>query len=271
MLLFIILLSIQYITFFLFLVFALNSPLFCFPPHSVALFEVVLHDLFSALPAAFPGDYVYSDADHEAHSSGAATGEGKDDRKGDDHSEAQLNDSSGSHLSAAQLLLACSLARDLFHLQLLPKLDDNRLRWAADTTSQPTAASAAATAGASSANAGSGLVASALVLPSFVKTATSASALGLLPNKSPANNTGSSSSMAHLCAPLAAAPAAIGSGALPLPLSVASRLSRLLAPLMAAHDDDCLNVAAAKAPKGGFPPAWLELVPKAGGFSKVGS
>lgn len=240
----------------------------------MALFEVVSHDLFSALPAAFPGDYVYSDSGG-VHSTEGASGEGQGKDDSNHTRDAQLHaNNSGSRLLAAQLLLACSLARDLFHLQLLPKLEDNRLRWAAETTSPPTAAASAASAaygGASAAaSAGSGLVASALLLPSFVKTATSSSALGLLPTSkaSTINSSSHASSMVHLCAPLASAPAA-GSGALPLPVSLASRLCRLLAPLLAAHDDDCLNVAAAKASKGGFPPDWLELVPKAGGFSKV--
>jgi hypothetical protein len=68
----------------------------------LALLELVLLDMFTALPEAYPLNYEEHDDNVTAEEEG---------------------------LLIARLHLACSLVRDIYHFKLLPHLDDHKLKW----------------------------------------------------------------------------------------------------------------------------------------------
>ena len=142
------------------------------------------------------------------------------------------SDDDDPDLPAKQLRLAMTIVRDLYHLQLLSGLDDNRLNWNSNGNGIPYQANAS--------------------------------------SSSSSFSTGSLSVSSLSSASVSDGSIITGTSSLPLPLPLAAQLARLLTPFLSAHDDDCLNFTAASQQViglgtrggGGFPVSWIELVPK---------
>jgi len=245
------------------------------------MLELLLADAFAALPPAFPATDTLG-AEGTASPNGPACGEVP-------AFEEDPYESDGA-LSAARLKLCCSLVRDLHHLALLPKLGDGPHRHASPCKWAPATSTSAAAAfffsGAApwhpAARAGGGDAAHPPQPPppqqqqqqqqrrQQQEHITAGAAAG-----GAARGAGAPQAMPTPAAtlplfgpsltPLAVDTKSWSAAALPLPVALAARLGRLLVPLLACNDDDCLHADAADA--AGFPPAWMGLVP--GAFPRV--